>query len=206
MPKSSPELTEARKTEIIEACRKLYETKSFREITIKDIGAVTSFTRTSIYNYFETKEEIFLAMHQQEYELWCKELQQIMDDNNRMSKEQFADALAKSLENRDLLLKLMSMNHYDMEENSRPELLYSFKVAYGNSLEMVEACLRKFFPKFSDERIRQFIYVFFPFMFGIYPYTEVTEKQKKAMKLAGIQFDYQTIYSISKQCILALLG
>ena len=206
MPKSSPELTEARKTEIIDACRKLYETKSFREITIKDIGAVTSFTRTSIYNYFETKEEIFLAMHQQEYELWCKELQQIMDDNNRMSKEQFADALAKSLENRDLLLKLMSMNHYDMEENSRPELLYSFKVAYGNSLEMVEACLRKFFPKFSDERIRQFIYVFFPFMFGIYPYTEVTEKQKKAMKLAGIQFDYQTIYSISKQCILALLG
>ena len=206
MPKSSPELTEARKTEIIEACRKLYETKSFREITIKDIGAVTSFTRTSIYNYFETKEEIFLAMHQMEYEQWCDELQQIIDNNKRMTKEQFADALAKSLENRDLLLKLMSMNHYDMEENSRPELLYSFKVAYGNSLEMVEACLRKFFPKFSDERIRQFIYVFFPFMFGIYPYTEVTEKQKKAMKLAGIQFDYQTIYSISKQCILALLG
>ena len=206
MPKSSPELTEARKTEIIDACRKLYETKSFREITIKDIGAVTSFTRTSIYNYFETKEEIFLAMHQQEYELWCKELQQIMDENKRLSKEQFADALAKSLENRDLLLKLMSMNHYDMEENSRLELLYSFKVAYGNALKMVEACLRKFFPRFTDERIHQFIYVFFPFLFGIYPYTEVTEKQKEAMKQTGIQFDYQTIYSISKRCILALLS
>ncbi|MBR4985246.1 MAG: TetR family transcriptional regulator [Proteobacteria bacterium] len=205
MQKSSPELTEARRNEIIEACQKLYETKSFREITIKDIGAVTSFTRTSIYNYFETKEEIFLAMHQQEYELWCEALQHIMDDNKRMSKEQFAEALAKSLENRDLLLKLMSMNHYDMEGNSRPEMLYAFKVAYGQSLKMVEACLRKFFPKFSDERIHEFIYVFFPFMFGIYPYTKVTEKQKEAMKQAGIQFDYQTIYSISKRCILALL-
>ena len=67
---SSNELIIARKNEIIEACRQLYQTKSFREITIKDIGAVTSFTRTSIYNYFESKEEIFLAMHRQEYERW----------------------------------------------------------------------------------------------------------------------------------------
>ena len=206
MPKSSPELTEFRRAEIIDACRRLYETKSFREITIKDIGAVTTFTRTSIYNYFETKEEIFLAMHQQEYELWCEELQQIMDNNKRMSKEQFADALAQSLQNRALLLKLVSMNHFDMEENSRPEMLYAFKVAYGASLKMVESCLRKFFPRFTDERIHQFIYVFFPFMFGIYPYTQVTEKQKKAMKLAEIDFDYQTIYSISKRCILTLLS
>ena len=32
MPKGSPELTNARKEEIIAACRKLYETMSFKEI------------------------------------------------------------------------------------------------------------------------------------------------------------------------------
>ena len=62
MPKGSAELTQARKNEIIAACRKLYETMSFKEITLKEIGKQTSFTRTSIYNYFETKEEIFLAL------------------------------------------------------------------------------------------------------------------------------------------------
>ena len=56
MPKGSPELTNARKEEIIAACRRLYETMSFKDITIKEIGQQTSFTRTSIYNYFETKE------------------------------------------------------------------------------------------------------------------------------------------------------
>ncbi len=55
MPKGSPELVSARREEIVAACRKLYETMSFKEITIKEIGARTSFTRTSIYNYFETK-------------------------------------------------------------------------------------------------------------------------------------------------------
>ena len=61
MPRSSEELTHARKEEIINACAALYETMGFRDITIRDIGERTSFTRTSIYNYFQTKEEIFLA-------------------------------------------------------------------------------------------------------------------------------------------------
>ena len=59
MPKGSDALTNARKEEIIDACAALYETMGFRDITIRDIGAKTSFTRTSIYNYFQTKEEIF---------------------------------------------------------------------------------------------------------------------------------------------------
>ena len=62
MPKGSEELTNARKEEIINACASLYETMGFKDITIRDIGAETSFTRTSIYNYFQTKEEIFLAL------------------------------------------------------------------------------------------------------------------------------------------------
>ena len=48
MPKGSQALTHAREEEIVNACALLYETKGFKEITIKDIAAATSFTRTSI--------------------------------------------------------------------------------------------------------------------------------------------------------------
>ena len=94
MPKGSPELTSARKEEIIAACRKLYETMSFKEITLKEIGQLTSFTRTSIYNYFQTKEEIFLALMQREYELWAAELNALAAKNEKMCGEEFASALA----------------------------------------------------------------------------------------------------------------
>ena len=123
MPRGSAELTNARREEIINACKELYQKMSFKEITIKEIANYTSFTRPSIYNYFETKEEIFLAILQKEYELWVAELESITDNNETMSREQVAKALAVSLENRALLLKLMSMNHYDMEANSRMERL-----------------------------------------------------------------------------------
>ena len=130
MPKGSPELTNARREEIINACKKLYQTMSFKEITLKEISNETSFTRTSIYNYFQTKEEIFLALLQREYELWNDELNEMIKSFSALTKDEFADKLARSLENRSQLLKLMSMNHYDMETGSRPERLAEFKAAY----------------------------------------------------------------------------
>ena len=130
MPKGSPELTNARREEIINACKKLYQTMSFKEITLKEISNETSFTRTSIYNYFQTKEEIFLALLQREYGLWNDELNEMIKSFSALTKDEFADKLARSLENRSQLLKLMSMNHYDMETGSRPERLAEFKAAY----------------------------------------------------------------------------
>ena len=111
MPKGSETLTAARKEEIISACRKLYAARSFKEITIKEIGEATSFTRTSIYNYFQTKEEIFLALLQQEYEQWNQSLRQLRKDHPRLTRLEFADALARSLTERENLLKIMSMKH-----------------------------------------------------------------------------------------------
>lgn len=206
MPKGSEELTAARKEEIITACAELYKTMSFKDITIKEIGNVTSFTRTSIYNYFQTKEEIFLALLQREYELWNNRLRQIRAEHVRMTREEFADALARSMEERENLLKLLSMNHYDMEENSRLERLVEFKVIYGQSLEEVRNCLDKFFEEMTARDKQDFIFSFFPFMFGIYPYTVVTGKQRDAMKQANINYVYMSIYEITYNEVKKLLG
>lgn len=203
MPKGSPELTASRKEEIVNACEKLYQTMSFKEITIKDIGAVTSFTRTSIYNYFQTKEEIFLALMQREYELWAAELNALSEENKTMTIEEFSSALAHSLEKHEQLLKLLAMNHYDMEENSRPERLTEFKVAYGASLDAVRVCVRKFFPETDCE---SFIFVFFPFLFGVYPYSVATQKQIDAMRDAKMDFRMHSIYEIIYSCVMQLLG
>ena len=206
MPKGSPELTNARREEIISACKTLYKEMSFKDITIMRIAESTTFSRASIYNYFETKEEIFLAILQKEYELWVEDLTKITQDNDSMTKDGLAKALAESLEKRKLLLKLMSMNHYDMEENSREERLYEFKVAYGNSLKAVDEMLKKFCTDMSDNDRQQFIYCFFPFIYGIYPYTVVTDKQKNAMEQAEVGYVFYTIYELAYTCAKKLLN
>ena len=43
-------------------------------------------------------------------------------------------------------------------------------------------------------------------MFGIYPYTAVTEKQKTAMREAGVDYVYKTVYELTSSCLIRLLG
>ena len=197
MPAGSIERTNARKEEIINACEKLYQTMSFKDITLKEIGKETSFSRTSIYNYFQTKEEIFLALLKREYDAWIRELCEAMESKETMTDDEIADVLARTLDNHRQLLKIMSMNHYDLEENSRMELLVEFKVSYGNAMKTVMAMLAKFRKDMDIEKRQEFVYSFFPFMFGIYPYTVVTEKQKEAMKLAGVNYTYSSLYDLT---------
>ena len=199
------EIGEDKKEEIIKACEELYKERSFKDITIKGIGEQGKFSRTSIYYYFQTKEEIFLALFKKEYEKWTKDLEDLYSKNEELTKESFADKLAQTIEKRKNLLKLLSMNMYDMEENSRIEELIKFKTAYGKSVEMVRKCIDKFFKDMSEEEKDNFIFSFFPFMYGIYPYAEVTKKQKLAMEKAKVPFKFQTIYEIAYNGLLKLL-
>jgi hypothetical protein len=114
--------------------------------------------------------------------------------------------LAHSLEKRSMLLKLLSMNHFDMEENSRLECLVDFKRAYGASIEALGRCIGKFFPGMDAKARQDFLYAFLPFLYGIYPYTTVSDKQRQAMSEAGLNFVYMSVYDLAYNNIRALLG
>ena len=205
MIKGTPELIATRREEIVNACEQLYQTLSFKEITLKEIGAATSFSRPTIYNYFQTKEEIFLALYEREYDRWNRDLETLLQAHETLNRPALADLLARSLEKRAQLLKLLAMNNYDMEANSRPELLVSFKAAYGKAMENVDRILQKFCPDMTPAKRQSFRYIFFPFMFGIYPYAAVTEKQRTAMERAGVEFTYSSIYALTRACLESIL-
>lgn len=202
----SQEHTDLRKDEIITACKDLYDKYQFKDITIKLISEQTTFSRPSIYNYFETKEEIFLALFQREYEEWKDAIDKIRKENATLTKDKFASLLAHTIEEKERLLKLLSMNMYDLEENSRIERLIEFKEAYGNSIEAVKLCLNKFFKEMTEVDTMKFLYSFFPFMFGIYPYAVITKKQKEAMDKVGINYPKYSIYEFAYMGIKKLLG
>ena len=196
---------DVRREEIINACEELYKKENFKDITLKQIGEKTTFSRTSIYNYFQTKEEIFLALFQREYEKWIEDLNKIYEKNERLMIEELANKLAHTIEKRPTLLKLLAMNLYDMEDNSKMEALVEFKQAYGNSIKAVKRCLDKFVTNMNEEEKTNFILSFFPFMYGIYPYAVVTAKQKEAMEKADVSFKKLTIYEIAYMGTLKLL-
>ena len=139
-----------RSIEIVMACRKLYRTMSYQEISLKEISCEISISRPSIYNYFVSKEEIFLEILREEYEAWSRSLLEILHGNEKMTKDEFAAALAHSTEGRETLFRIQCMNLYDIEEHSRIERLTEYKKVIRKVMEILNACLVKFFPSMTE--------------------------------------------------------
>lgn len=203
MPASSPERDKANRDEILSAAQRLYKERDFRDISLNDIASLTTLSRPSIYNYFQSKEEIFLGLLKREYELWSSDIRGIDSPANDVTA--YARALAKSLERRELLLRLMTSNLADIESNSSMNALVEFKKVFGASMDAVREATRKCMPSMKQEGLERFVLSFFPFVYGIYPYAIVTDKQREAMKKAGLDFSYRTIYEVALPGIEDLL-
>ena len=202
---STEKKQEARREEIIDACEKLYKTMTFKEISIKVISTETSFTRPSIYNYFQTKEEIFLALLQREYERWCNDLYENALGVTELTLKGFADLIAHSLEKREQLLKLLSTNYYEMEENSRLERLTEFKITVGKTFDRLSLILKKYFPDMTNAEQESFMISFFPYMIAVYPYTHSSEKQIAAMQAARIEYTPRSVYKLVYDFIIKIV-
>ena len=195
-------LTAARREEIVDACAQLYEEMPFKDITLLKIGERTSFTRTSIYNYFQTREEIFLALLEREFAAWTEDLFALAEEP--ASREAFPERFAALLDKRKCMLKLLSMNLYDMESGSRFQELVAFKKTYGASMNAVAWCV-KAHTGASTAEAEQFVYTLYPFLIGVYPYTEATEKQRKAMEQAGIPYRPFTVSELTRPLVKKLI-
>ncbi|SHJ59276.1 TetR/AcrR family transcriptional regulator [Pseudobutyrivibrio xylanivorans] len=204
MAVENKETIDKRREEIMDACEKLYETMGFQGINIKVISTETSFSRPSIYNYFQTKEEIFLGLLTREYMKWNEDLKNIIGRNSDMDKDSLAEALATSMEERKTLLKISAMNLYEIEENSRAELLVEYKKVFKDSVELFDECLKKHLGV-SEEKSTQIRYAFFPYMYGIYPYSYPTDKQISAMDEVKLSHMDTTIYEMTYQFLTLIL-
>lgn len=186
MPKCTCEHTNRKKNEIIDACAKLYKTLPFKDITIKMIGEETSLTRTSIYNYYVSKEEIFLALLMRDMESWICTLDGLIGKDEVHNIEAAADGIARSFAEQPRMLKLISMNLVEMQDNSRMENLIDFRKVYGKTGVAMRNLMGRLCPELEEYERQTFVCMIYPFMFGIYPYTAFSEKQKEATEQSGV--------------------
>ena len=198
-------LIDERKEEIINACEKLYQKLDFKDINIKLIGDKISVGRTSIYNYFETKEEIFLALLEREYLKWNEDLINILTQNKKLKKENFIDKITESLIKRKTLLKLISINMFEMEANSRVENITNFKLTFKETVSLLEQCLSKFF-NVKNSEAEEITFTILPFLVGIYPYTSVKNKMKEAINKADFEYKFYTDKEMLKIGLSKILG
>lgn len=205
MPRLSKEASEARRAEIIDACEALYRTESYRDITMTQVGERVSFGRANVYNYFQCKDEILLALLQREYECWAADLEALAADAAGLDDEDLAGALARSAEARITMLKLLAMNLYDIEQNSRLGNLVDFKRTYLRAVKALHGVVRAAKPAWGDAEANRFVFGFLPFLHGVYPFAFHSDKQLAAMDEAGVSQPGLTVFSAVRDLARSLL-
>lgn len=174
-----------RRREILEAAADLYVSQGYDAVTFKAIGARTSITRPSLYNYYRSREEVLLDLLRQDYADWYADLQQAFAGAPAGGRPEFCRRLTDTLVRHQLMLQLLSINLRAIESESRPEMLVGFKRICLEAMGYLGGILAQWFPAAGAAAREGFFDSFSVLLLGIYPHTHHTERQLSAMREVG---------------------
>ncbi len=149
---SSPRATteaqkQVRRASLVDAAEALFAESDhrFEGVNVIDVARRAGVAKGTVYLYFASKEELFLALYERELERWHQALDAALaEDATRSSIATFLDALGTSLEQRPALMRLIAIVHSGLERNVRAEVLAEFREGLRGRLEATGSTLERF--------------------------------------------------------------
>lgn len=179
-----------RRQEIIHATQLLYQQYSFREINFSKISEKTKIARSTIYNYYLNKEEIFLDIILEHF----MNIKKGIVDNLlqvKLDRSDLVDKITKILMDNYELLVLISLYIEQIEYTCSQEKLNDFKLRIKDLNEALIKMTKFQFPDASETLIQYFVQAFYSALHGIAPACSPIKKQKIAMEKAGIYVEFE---------------
>jgi len=181
----SDEQIEQRIKEIVNATARLYENHRFEEITFAMIAKEADFTRSNLYRYFETKEDIFLELIKHDIEDWRQDVLENFTPENKSLRE-LAEAWVDLALKYKRMLKLFTILFTLLERNASLEALTVFKSKINEEIGRVAQFLSTALPFPFVEAAAEYISAQSSLAIGSYPMMDLTPKQIEAMQSIGM--------------------
>ena len=174
---------------IVSAARELYDQIGYEAINLLRLSKKTSLSRPSIYNYYHSKEDIFLDILLDEYATFGSDL------HDKLTKEKYdsvalGDTIAAVCLSHENLLKMVACYENSICDCASAQFLSNYKKNWQRCFynPLLES-LRFQFPKEGDGKLTEFIYVFLSLMHSFYPALTV----KPGLREDGEKFIRRTI-------------
>lgn len=119
---------EARKEAILSGARELFTEAGFFDVSMATIAKHSGLAKGTVYLYFKTKEEIFLALSTEEFEAWLDDFDlRLSTLSGAVDISEFLEILLKSFDGRNAMQQLMSLLHLVLEKNITYDEAFAFK-------------------------------------------------------------------------------
>jgi AcrR family transcriptional regulator len=123
----NPEDKLARRDAILSVASQVLSRTAFGDVTMAELAQQCGVAKGTLYLYFATKEELFLATLQDELARWFDALGQTLLATGRVTPERFAEIVVDSLDRHDRLADLLPLLHTVLEHNIAPDTALQFK-------------------------------------------------------------------------------
>jgi len=115
-----------RRASILAAAGKLFTAHDFNAISVDDIAKIAGLAKGTVYLYFGTKEALFLELVAEQLETWVSDSTPILY-KARTGSSAVAAAVATTLSERPVLLRLLGLLHAVLERNTEMTSLREFE-------------------------------------------------------------------------------
>lgn len=143
------EQKEERRQAIMDTAWELFQDSSYDSLTMADVADALQLAKGTIYLYFKTKEELFLAIEEQQLEAFFAEVDAGLERISSRDVEaipQIVKMVCGALERRPGLTRLLAILHTVLERNIDLETATQFKHMLKTHFERTGALLESRLP------------------------------------------------------------
>jgi len=147
-----------RKEAIYQAAFSLFKKQGYQKVSFNAIALEAGFTKSNMYRYFSSKEEIFLNIFSALFESWhqdCTARLQLLEENAPL--DQFADVWVASYLGHPQFLDLTPILFLSLESNSSFEQLLEFKQQSLTLLYQLAVSITEVYPDVQGEKAFSFL-------------------------------------------------
>ena len=180
----SPEHKQERMEAIMAAADGLFAERPYHEITMGAIAERLGWSRSNLYKYAATQEEVFLALHTAKNQAWLEELATELA-SAPMPADEFARTWAEVTERHGGFLRYQEIIIAIIESNVTLERLTAFKHDFAQMLPPVTNVLAR--QCGIDDEAATDLYLRLLYQApGLWNHFHATELTREAMRAAGL--------------------
>ncbi len=142
-----------RKEAIYQAAFTLFKKNGYDKVSFNGIAVEAGFTKSNMYRYFSSKDDIFLSVFAELFELWVDDFsQQLQSLEQDVAAKVFASTWLNSLLSQPKLLDLMPILFTFLERNSSFEQLLKFKRLSMGLLYRLTLDITRIYPDIEGDK------------------------------------------------------
>jgi AcrR family transcriptional regulator len=197
----SEEQKSERRLKILDTARKLFQSKSFKNISMSEIAQKSDMAKGTVFLYFSTKEILFLNLTAQEFAVVFDALDAelislaaIRAENEKHKKQLFIEVLQRVFEGQRIFVRLLAIQHIVLEHNITYQEARAFKLMMTGRVVNTGRLSEQVVPFFKNGDGVRFVMWIYAFAIGFFhaanPSPMIRKVYQKEPEVKKLEIDF----------------